>query len=77
MRDKIQSNQDKIETILNSLNPFNLSEDEVVKKLLKKDLFFPKKKLKGVVFDIFRFWESWIIRKHLSRSKNYRNIQEN
>jgi len=40
-------------------------ENVIVEKLLKMDLFFPKKKLKGVVLDIYKFWESWIIRKHL------------
>ncbi|MFX0030533.1 MAG: hypothetical protein ACFE8B_15080, partial [Candidatus Hermodarchaeota archaeon] len=77
MREKINTNQNKIDEVLNSINTLYLSEDEVVEKLLRMDIFFPKKKLKGVVFDIYRFWESWIIKKHLNRSKNYRNLQVN
>jgi hypothetical protein len=65
MRKKIKDNQEKINENLNSLDLSKINENDVVDKLLKLDLFFPKKKLKGVVYKIYRFWESWIIRKHL------------
>jgi glyoxylase-like metal-dependent hydrolase (beta-lactamase superfamily II) len=69
MRGKIKNNQDKVDNALKLLNLKEKAENEVIEELLKMDLFFPKKKLKGVVFEIYRFWESWIIRKHIKRSK--------
>lgn len=77
MRQKIKNNQDKVDRVLKLPDVLETSENKIVKKLLKMDLFFPKKKLKGVVFEVYRFWESWIIRKHLHRSEFFRNIQEN
>jgi hypothetical protein len=74
MRKKIKDNQNKVDEALNLLDVSKKPENEVVDKLLKMDLFFPKKKLKGVVFEIYRFWESWIIRKHLYRNAKFRNI---
>lgn len=77
MRHKIKNNQDKVDRVLKLHDVLETSENKIVKKLLKMDLFFPKKKLKGAVFEVYRFWESWIIRKHLHRSEFFRNIQEN
>ncbi|MFX1291700.1 MAG: MBL fold metallo-hydrolase [Promethearchaeota archaeon] len=73
MRGKIKINQDKVDNALNLPNLKEKSENEVTNELLKMDLFFPKKKLKGVVLEIYRFWESWIIRKHIRRSKYFRS----
>ena len=71
MRNKIQKNQDIVDNAIKELH-INKSDDQLLlDKLLEMDLFFPKKKLKGVVFDIYRFWESWIIRKHIQRSKYF------
>ncbi|MFX1374462.1 MAG: hypothetical protein ACFFA0_01500 [Promethearchaeota archaeon] len=77
MKDKIKNNQKKVDNALKLLDIKELSENTIVSKLLDMDLFFPKKKLKGVVFDIYRLWESWIIRKHLHRSEYLRKIEEN
>ena len=65
LRKKIESNQSIVDEALESFNLSKDPENVIVEKLLKMDLFFPKKKLKGVVLDIYKFWESWIIRKHL------------
>lgn len=71
MRGKIKSNQEKVDNALNLSNLKEKSENKVINELLNMDLFFPKKKLKGVVLDIYRFWESWIIRKHIKRNKYF------
>lgn len=73
MRKKIQDNQEKMEKALKELNISNKSENEIVKELLKMDLFFPKRKFKGVVLDIYRFWESWIIKNHIRQIGFNRN----
>ncbi|MFX1344515.1 MAG: MBL fold metallo-hydrolase [Promethearchaeota archaeon] len=75
MNGKIKTNQDKVDNALTLLHLKEKSENEIVEELLTMDLFFPKKKLKGVVFEIYRFWESWIIRKHLKRNKNFKRKQ--
>jgi glyoxylase-like metal-dependent hydrolase (beta-lactamase superfamily II) len=72
MRKKIKENQDKIDKFLNLLDTSKITENIIVEKLLTMDIFFPKKKLKGVVYEIYRFWESWIIRKHLQRNAAFR-----
>ncbi|MFX1595304.1 MAG: hypothetical protein ACFFBK_04495, partial [Promethearchaeota archaeon] len=45
------------------------SEDDAVSQLLEMDIFFPKRKLKDFLFEIYSLWESWIIRKHIQRSE--------
>jgi glyoxylase-like metal-dependent hydrolase (beta-lactamase superfamily II) len=75
MRTKIKTNQDKVDNALNLPHLQEKSENKLIKELLKMDLFFPKKKLKGVVFEIYRFWESWIIRKHIKRYKYFKSKQ--
>lgn len=71
MREKIRINQEKVDKALREENLLNKSENRAVDELLKMDLFFPKKKLKGFVLDIYRFWESWIIRKHIQQNQNF------
>ncbi len=68
MRRKIKENQKIIDvTVVNlKLGP---DFEEKVKKLLKKDLFFPKKKMKGFLKKIYNHWEYWIIVQHLQKSK--------
>lgn len=73
MRKKIGNNQEIVDKALRYFQDTNLSEKKIIDKLLGKDLFFPKKKLKGVVFDVYRFWESWIIKKHLELSKFWKD----
>ena len=43
--------------------------EEKVKKLLKLDIFFPKRKMRGFLGEIYEHWESWIITKHVQQSK--------
>jgi len=69
MKRKIENNQIKVNQALETLGTFKKHEDEAVRQLLKMDIFFPKKKLKGFLLDIYTLWESWIIRKHLQRNK--------
>ncbi len=72
MRTKIKENQKKVDNALKISNSSKLSEDEVVKQLLKMDIFFPKRKLKDFLFEIYSLWESWIIRKHIQRSNHFK-----
>ena len=67
MRKKIKENQAKVDQALSSLK-INNNTEMMVDKLLNLDLFFPKKKLKGFMADLYRYWESKIIKKHLERS---------
>jgi len=69
MRNKIHTNQKKVDFALKKLCSLKITEDEAVKHLLKMDIFFPKKKLKDFLLEIYSLWESWIIRKHIKRSK--------
>ncbi len=68
MRKKINDNQNKVDEALKSLD-FQLNFEEKLKKMLELDIFFPKKKMEGFLLNIYTLWESWIIRKHLERSK--------
>ena len=68
MRNKIKNNQEKVDKALIDLNRTQTSETNALSYLLAMDLFFPKSRLEGVVYEIYRFWESWIIRKHIQRS---------
>jgi len=74
MRKKIRNNQEKVDNALKDSNCTQTSENNAANHLLEMDLFFPKRKLEGVVFDVYRFWESWIIRKHIQRSKFFRTL---
>ena len=76
MRKKIQKNQKKVDDALKSINFSDMTKKILLEQLLEMDLFFPKKKLKGVVLDIYKFWESWIIRKHMQYSDHLRHYQE-
>ena len=68
MRNKIKQNQEKVDQAIKSLKITD--QDEInINELLELDLFFPKKKLKGFILDLYRYWESVIIIKHLQRSK--------
>ena len=71
MRTKIKENQQKVDNALKTSNALKKSEDDAVKTLLKMDIFFPKRKLKDFLFEIYTLWESWIIRKHIQRSESY------
>ena len=68
MRRKIKENQQKVDVALINLKPTPNFEDKV-KKLLRLDIFFPKKKMKGFLREIYSHWESWIITKHVQQSK--------
>ncbi|MFX1312672.1 MAG: MBL fold metallo-hydrolase, partial [Promethearchaeota archaeon] len=72
MKKKIQNNQEKVNKALILMNLLDKSEKEAIDELLKIDLFFPKKKLKGVVLEIYSFWESWIIRKHIEQNEDFK-----
>ncbi|MFW9878820.1 MAG: MBL fold metallo-hydrolase [Candidatus Thorarchaeota archaeon] len=71
MRAKIDNNQKKVDIALEKSNSLGRSEDDAVKQLLKMDVFFPKKKLKSFLLEIYTLWESWIIRKHIQRSEYF------
>jgi glyoxylase-like metal-dependent hydrolase (beta-lactamase superfamily II) len=69
MREKIGKNQSIVDQAITDLkvkSKMHISIEE----LLKLDLFFPKKKMKGFLRDIYNFWESGIIEKHIKNS-NY------
>jgi len=74
MREKIKENQFKVDRALSFLKIGKKSEINM-DELLELDIFFPKKKLKGFILDLYRFWESKIITKHLERSKTF-NLNE-
>jgi glyoxylase-like metal-dependent hydrolase (beta-lactamase superfamily II) len=68
MRRKIKENQQKVDIgLMNIKSTPNF--EEKVKILLKLDIFFPKKKMRGFLREIYTHWESWIITKHLQQSK--------
>jgi len=68
MREKIGSNQTIVDQAIMSLKPSNKAEISI-DDLLELDIFFPKKKMKGSMLEIYRYWESGIISKHIERSK--------
>lgn len=72
MRSKIKQNQQKVDQALKSISLTLKSENEIVENLLKKDIFFPKRKLNSFMLKIYTLWESWIIRKHIQRSKFFK-----
>jgi len=68
IRNKIEKNQDIVDKAILSLK--STKEDEIISEdLLELDLFFPKKKMRGFLLTIYNLWESWIIKKHMERSK--------
>ncbi|MFX1306719.1 MAG: MBL fold metallo-hydrolase [Promethearchaeota archaeon] len=69
MRKKIEENQQKVNKALKTSDSIKKSEDDAVSQLLEMDIFFPKRKLKDFLFEIYSLWESWIIRKHIQRSE--------
>ncbi|MFX1522825.1 MAG: MBL fold metallo-hydrolase [Promethearchaeota archaeon] len=74
MKEKIEKNQEKVDEALNKFNLGGLTESDAINQLLDLDIFFPKSRLKGVVYDVYKFWESWIIRKHLQQSKFFKRV---
>jgi glyoxylase-like metal-dependent hydrolase (beta-lactamase superfamily II) len=67
MREKIVENQKTVDQAILNLNIREIS-DISINALLKLDLFFPKRKMKGFLLEIYTFWETTIIRKHLEKS---------
>ncbi|MHA2182558.1 MAG: MBL fold metallo-hydrolase [Promethearchaeota archaeon] len=72
MRKKIKNNQEKVDRALKESNRIQTSENDALSMLLEMDLFFPKGRLEGVVYEIYRFWESWIIRKHIQQNRFFK-----
>jgi len=68
MREKIAKNQDLVDNAIKTNNLTNKSID-TINYLLNLDIFFPKKKMEGYLLEIYNFWESGIIRKHVKRSE--------
>ena len=68
MRNKIAKNQELVDIAIKSYNLTNKSMD-TIKFLLNLDIFFPKRKMEDFLLEIYNFWESGIIRKHVERSK--------
>ncbi|MHA1194012.1 MAG: MBL fold metallo-hydrolase, partial [Promethearchaeota archaeon] len=66
MREKIVKNQNIIDQAILSLKP---KSEVSLKDFLKMDLFFPKKKMDKFRYEIYNYWESGIINKHVERSK--------
>ncbi|MFW9951189.1 MAG: hypothetical protein ACFFKA_13805, partial [Candidatus Thorarchaeota archaeon] len=69
MRDKIIKNQRVVDEAIKRLN-LKVWSNDALKELLKLDLFFPKRKMKDFMKEIYFFWESGIIKKHFERSEN-------
>ncbi|MHA1147526.1 MAG: MBL fold metallo-hydrolase [Promethearchaeota archaeon] len=69
MKVKIAQNQEKVDNELKQLNMEH--NDMLIKKLLDRDLFFPKKKMKGSLLEIYTHWEYWILKHHINRSRFY------
>ena len=68
MREKIEKNQIIVDQAILSLKLINKSEVSL-KDFLDMDLFFPKKKMDKFRYEIYNFWESGIISKHIERSE--------
>jgi hypothetical protein len=69
MRNKLNKNQWIVDQELKTLNS-HMGLEEKVNELLKRDLFFPKVKMKGFLFEMYSFWELWIIRHHIERNES-------
>jgi glyoxylase-like metal-dependent hydrolase (beta-lactamase superfamily II) len=68
MREKIAKNQSTVDHAIISLKQSTKS-DINIQDLLELDLFFPKRKMEGFLQQIYNFWETGIISKHVERSK--------
>jgi len=68
MREKIEKNQRIVDEAILSLKLVRTSEVSII-DFLDMDLFFPKKKMDKFRYEIYNFWESGIISKHIERSK--------
>jgi glyoxylase-like metal-dependent hydrolase (beta-lactamase superfamily II) len=68
MRDKIAKNQSIVDQAIKSMKPPAKSEINI-NDFLALDLFFPKSKMKGFLRQIYNFWESAIISKHIEMSE--------
>jgi hypothetical protein len=68
MRCKIQDNQNRVDKALRNFNSLPQKE-QLIEKLLKFDIFFPKSKMERFLSNIYSLWEYWIIRKHIERSQ--------
>jgi len=53
MRNKIKNNQEKVDKAIKDSNCTQTSENNALSMLLDMDLFFPKKRLEGVVNDVY------------------------
>ncbi len=67
MRGKIAKNQELVDNAIKSHNLKSKSID-TINYLLSLDIFYPKRKMEGYLLEIYNFWESGIIRKHVERS---------
>ena len=76
MRNKLNNNQWIVDQGLKTLDS-HMDNEEKVNALLKRDLFFPKMKMKGFLLDIYYFWESWIIRHHIEQNESSKNSKAN
>jgi len=68
MREKIAKNQSLVDEAIINLNVAHKSEI-IIRNFLELDLFFPKRKMEGFLLEIYNYWESRIISKHIERSK--------
>ncbi|MBY9004620.1 MAG: MBL fold metallo-hydrolase [Candidatus Lokiarchaeota archaeon] len=68
MREKIEKNQNIIDQAILTLKLENKSKISL-EVFLDMDLFFPKKKMDKFRNEIYKYWESGIIHKHIERSK--------
>ncbi len=68
MREKIAKNQELVDNAIKSHNLTNKSMN-TINYLLNLDIFYPKRKKEGYLLEIYNFWESGIIRKHVERSE--------
>jgi len=68
MRRKIKENQQKVDKALMNIKQTSNFEEKI-ELLLKKDIFFPKRKMKDFLYKIYSFWEYWILVNHIKMSK--------
>lgn len=68
MRVKISDNQQKVDKALMNIKTTQNFEEKI-QLLLKKDIFFPKRKMKKFLRKIYSVWEYWLLVKHVQRSK--------
>jgi hypothetical protein len=68
MRDKFIRNQSIVDQAILKLKKYD-KHGIKIEDLLELDLFFPKKRMKGFLKEIYNYWESGFIRKHIKRSK--------